>query len=249
MAPARPERLSLVVPMWNEEDTLTPLVTAARSTFDDLVTAGRLADYELVLVDDASTDATPRLLDDLATADPRVRAVHHEHNRGLGGAIRSGLAATTGDLVLYTDADLPFDLAETRRLLDAQRDTGADVVIGFRIDRWVAGYRRGMFTVGYNLLVRLALGLRMRDVNFACKMLRRSVLDRLDLHSEGSFIDAELLARVDRMGFRITEVGLDYHPRTAGASTLSSLHTIRGILGEMRRLTPQIRRLRPRQPG
>jgi glycosyltransferase involved in cell wall biosynthesis len=244
---AADERLSLVVPIWNEQETVPTMVGVAREVLDDLVARRELGGYELVLVDDASTDTTPKLLDELAASDDRVRVVHHERNRGLGGAVRSGLGAATGDLVLYTDADLPFDLREIGRLLHVVRTYRADVLSGYRLDRRSEGFRRTLYSAVYNLLIRFSLGLRIRDVNFACKLLRRRVLDSITLRSEGSFIDAELMSRADRMGFAIVQVGLDYFARSRGVSTLSSYSTIVGILSEWREYAPEIRALGP--PG
>jgi glycosyltransferase involved in cell wall biosynthesis len=244
-APA--DRLSLVVPFWNEEEAVATMLGVARGALDDLVARGELGSYEIVCVDDASTDITGKLLDELASDDARIKVVHHERNRGLGGAVRSGLGAASGDLVLYTDADLPFDLGELGRLLHIVRTYQTDVLSGYRLDRRNEGFRRTLYSGIYNVFIRLSLGLRVRDVNFACKVLRRSVVDAVELESEGSFIDAELLARADRMGFRIVQVGLDYFPRSRGVSTLSSWSTIVAILREWRALAPAIRRLGP--PG
>ena len=243
MATPVEERLSVVVPIWNEEETIQVTVDVMREALDALVGERELGGYELVLVNDVSTDGSKKLLDELAAADPRITVVHHPRNRGLGGAVRSGLGAATGDLVLYTDADLPFDLRETGRLVRIVRTYQADVLSGYRLDRRSEGFRRTLYSAVYNLLIRFSLGLRVRDVNFACKLMRRRVLDAIELESEGSFIDAELLARADRMGFSIVQVGLDYFARSRGVSTLSSWGTIQGILGEWRALAPKIRSL------
>ena len=206
--------MSVVVPIWNEEETIQVTVDVIREALDALVGERVLGGYELVLVNDASTDGSKKLLDELAAADPRITVVHHPRNRGLGGAVRSGLGAATGDLVLYTDADLPFDLRETGRLVRIVRTYQADVLSGYRLDRRSEGFRRTLYSAVYNLLIRFSLGLRVRDVNFACKLMRRRVLDAIELESEGSFIDAELLSRADRMGFSIVQVGLDYFARS-----------------------------------
>jgi glycosyltransferase involved in cell wall biosynthesis len=240
------DRLSFVMPMWNEEEVVSSAIEAARQAGNALLASDTIADYEVVVVDDASTDRCGAIADELAASDPRVRVIHHEHNRKLGGSIRTGFEHATGDLVLYTDIDLPFDLMETARLLRLIRTYDADILSAYRLDRRSEGLRRTIYSHLYNLLVRVVLGLRVRDVNFACKLIRRRVLDQLDLRSNGSFIDAEILARANRLGFQIIQVGLDYFPRSTGVSTLSSWGTIRKILSEMARIAPSVRRLRPR---
>jgi glycosyltransferase involved in cell wall biosynthesis len=235
------ESLTLFFPMWNEEEMIDRTVAAAVGIGDELVVAQRIGDYEILLVDDASTDATPALAERLAEEHERVRVVRHPQNRKLGGSIRTGLAEAKGDIVLYTDADMPFDLAQLHKALRLMEIYDADIVSAYRHDRTGEGAKRALYSYVYNSIAKLALGLRMRDVNFAFKLLRRRVIDHLDLHSEGSFIDVELLAKSQRMGFHIIQFGVDYFPRARGTSTLSSPSVILTMLKEFGALYRDVR--------
>ncbi|MBW3580814.1 MAG: glycosyltransferase family 2 protein [Actinobacteria bacterium] len=242
------DSLTVLFPMWNEELTIVRTVNAAREIGDKLVDDGEIGSYEVLIVDDASTDATGELADKLATDDERIRVVHHPVNRKLGGSIKTGLAASRGQLVLYTDADLPFDLADLAKAVRLLRVYDADIVSAYRLDRTGEGWRRALYSFLYNALVRSLLSLPVRDVNFAFKLVRREVLDHVRLRSEGSFIDVELLARARRLGFGIIQFGVDFFPRTKGVSTLSSAPVILRILREMTTIVPVIRRLEPLPP-
>jgi glycosyltransferase involved in cell wall biosynthesis len=214
--------------MFNEEAYLRRAVEAAR-----VVLEAELPDFEIVIVDDASTDATPALADAIARDDPRVRVLHNPVNRRLGGALRAGYEAATKDLVFYTDADLPIDLRELPRAVRLLQYQEADVVAGYRFDRTSEGLVRAVYTFCYNHLIRTLFGLRIRDVNFAFKLFRRSVLEKFELTSDGSFIDAEFLLRARKAGCPIIQIGLDYFPRTRGTSTLASVPVILAILRDM----------------
>jgi glycosyltransferase involved in cell wall biosynthesis len=232
-------------PMWNEEDYIERAIGAARRVCEQMVDDATIADYELIIVDDASTDRTPQMADALADADRHVTVVHHARNRKLGGAIKTGFATAKGDLVLYSDADLPFDMTEVPRALRLMREYDADVVSAYRFDRTGEGYTRAIYTLAYNVLIRLLFGVKARDINFAFKICHRRVLDHLELRSEGSFIDAELIIRATRMGFELLQFGVDYFPRTRGQSTLSSPAVIATILREMVGLRRELRDVRP----
>jgi len=226
-------RLTIFFPAWNEEATIERAVNAAHDVGEDLVADDEIEGLEILIIDDASTDGTGAIADKLATRYDDVRVVHHGHNRGLGGSLKTGFAEATGELVLYTDADLPFDLAEARKAVRLLRIYEADLVSAFRFDRTGEGPRRLVYSYVYNQLIRSTLGLRIRDVNFAFKLVRRRVLEHVELRSEGSFIDVELLARAHRLGFHIVQFGVDYFPRTRGISTLSSNAVIVQMLKEM----------------
>jgi glycosyltransferase involved in cell wall biosynthesis len=181
----------------------------------------------------------------MAAADRRVRVVHHPKNRKLGGALKTGYAEATGELVLYSDADLPFDMDELVKACRVMRHYEADIVSAYRFDRTGEGYVRVVYSAIYNSLVRWLFGVRLRDINFAFKLTRRQVFDKVTLESEGSFIDAELIVRAVRHGYKVVQFGVDYFPRTRGVSTLSSPAVIVKLLREMFTLRRELRAIQP----
>lgn len=227
------EKLSVFYPMWNEEDYIERALAFGGRACEDLITSGDIKDYELIVVDDKSTDRTPEIADRLAAADPHIRVIHHEKNRKLGGSMKTGFAAATGDLVLYTDADLPFDMAELPRAVRLLREYEVDIISAYRFDRTGEGSLRAIYTWVYNGLIKSLFGVKVRDINFAFKLCRRRIFDHIELKSEGSFIDAELVIRATRLGYEIMQMGVDYFPRTRGESTLSSPGVIVTIVKEM----------------
>lgn len=240
-AAASAPTLTIVMPAYNEADGVADAVRACAACGAGLVRSGRIAAVQTVVVDDGSGDGTTELLDQLAEHHPELAVVHHETNRGLGAALRSGFERADGDLVFYTDADLPVDLAVIATALDLLTDD-VDAVSAYRSRRRGEGPRRFVYSLAYNSLCRMALGVKLRDVNFAAKLLRTHQVRALGLASEGSFIDAELLARLQRSGATIRQFPALYRPRSRGVSTLSSGRVVLTILQEMQRLGPSVRR-------
>jgi glycosyltransferase involved in cell wall biosynthesis len=232
--------VSVVIPMYNEEEYVSRTLTAVTAALER---AG--IEHEIVLVDDASTDRTAALADAAAAADPRVRVVHNQQNLTLGGSLRAGFAAARHELVLYTDADLPFDLEEVPRAVRLLQVQEADMLVAYRFDRTAEGTRRALYTWGYSVIIRALFGLKIRDVNFAFKLFRRRLLDRFVLKSGGSFIDAELVVRTLKAGGQIIQIGVDYFPRTRGESKLASGQVIVRILSELTSLWRELRSPRP----
>jgi glycosyltransferase involved in cell wall biosynthesis len=228
--------LSVVIPMYNEEESIEAAVAAARATLEPLG-----ADYEIVIVDDGSTDRSAARAEALAVGDPRLRVLRHERNRTLGAALRTGFAAARRELVLYTDADLPVDLRVLPRALDELERSGADLLAAYRLNPAAAGRRRALYTRAYNRLIRALFGLPVRDVNFAFKLFRRGLLDSVTLRSEGSLIDAELLLKARNAGARFVELGVEYQPRRSGRSTLASPRVILKLLWELVALRRELR--------
>jgi glycosyltransferase involved in cell wall biosynthesis len=231
--------VSVVIPAYNEEAYIERCVTSLERVLADLA-----ADFEIIVVDDGSVDRTPEVLRELQRSRPHLVVVRHERNSGLGRTLRSGFERCRHDVTFYSDADLPFDFAELGRALRVMAGKNADLVAGFRHDRTHEGLRRIVYSFAYNWLVRLVFGLRIKDVNFSFKLVRTARLREMALRSDGSFIDAEMLIKADRMGLFICQIGVDYFKREHGSSNLSSLGTIVTILQEMAREYPALARIR-----
>lgn len=236
--------LTIFYPAFNEESYIKRAVEAAREVGDKMLDDDEIGDYEILIVNDASTDRTAEIIESLAKQDQRIRYIHHEKNRGLGGALKSGFRHAHGTMVLYSDIDLPFDMMEIRKAYRLMRYYEADIVTAFRFDRTCEGIRRLIYSKVYNAAIMLLFGLRVKDVNFAFKLLRKEVLQKVELKSEGSFIDAELLSKANRLGFRIIQFGTNYFHRSRGISTLSNWTTIIRILREMIRLYSEIKHIK-----
>ena len=229
--------VSLVIPMYNEELNIEHAVAAARESLTQYA-----GDHEIIIVDDASTDASPRIVARLASEDPHVRVLRHDKNRKLGGTLRTGFAAATKDLVFYMDADVPFDPDVLGRAMRAMELTGADMIAAYRHDRTMEGFKRGVYTLVYNGLIGVLFGWPHRDINFSFKLMKRSVLQAIELKSEGSLIDAELIVKAKNRGFTIQQIGIDYFPRTRGTSHLGSFTVVLKILRELVKLYPEMRK-------
>lgn len=236
--------VSLVIPMYNEELNIEHAVASSRETLEKYA-----GGWEIVIVDDASTDASPRIVARLAAEEPRIRVITHPKNRKLGGTLRSGFAAATKDLVFYMDADIPFDPDVLGRAMRAMELTGADMIAAYRHDRTMEGFKRGLYTLVYNWLIGLLFGWPHRDINFSFKLMKRGVLEAMELKSEGSLIDAELVVKAKNRGFTIQQIGIDYFPRTRGESHLGSFGVVLKILRELVRLYPEMRRRSPQRDG
>ncbi len=217
--------LSIVYPMFNERENITTAVSEA-------LRVGRriTPELEIVIVDDASTDGSGALADRLAEVHPEVKVIHHSINRKLGGSLRTGFAAASKDWLMYMDSDLPIRMDDVMGAIPLAED--ADIVVGWRKSRRES-WNRALMSKIYNQMIRLLFDLNVRDVNFCFKLFRRELLDQILLTSEGSFIDAELLLEMKRVGARCAEIGLNYYPRVAGASTLASSGVVRVIIKEM----------------
>ncbi len=223
--PTQLPSLSVFFPCHNEVGNLERLVASARETLP------RVADqWEVIVVDDGSTDGTGPLADRLAADDPCVRVVHHPHNRGYGAALQSGFAAARYDYVFFTDGDGQFDLAEIALLLPLLDQ--ADLALGYRLRRADPAHRL-LYAWCYKLLIRAILGLKVRDLDCAFKLLPRRLLESVTLTSNGALISAELLLKAQRAGFTWAQVGVHHYPRISGQQSGGDLRVILRMFREL----------------
>jgi len=207
-APARDLTLSVIVPAYNEGETVEAVARRLRSVPLQL---------EIIAVDDASTDGTGEILDRLAQERLIDRVMHHPENRGKGAALRSGIAAATGDVIVVQDADLEYDPADLVILLQPIRAAKADAVYG---SRFQGGPRRVLFfwhSVGNRLLTLLSnmfTNLNLTDMETCYKLVRADLLKRLPLTSDRFGFEVEVTARLAQVGARIWELPITYSGRT-----------------------------------
>ena len=203
--------LSVFFPAYNDSGTIASLVITA------IQTARRLTpDFEVIIVNDGSADTTAEIAEELARTYPEVRVVHHERNRGYGGALRSGFAAATRDLVFYTDGDAQYDPAEMQALWEALRDD-VDLVNGYKISRSDPLHRIVIGRV-YHHTVKLLFGLRVRDVDCDFRLMRRAIFERVSLQKNSGVICLEMMKKIQDAGFRIAEVPVHHYHRAYGRS-------------------------------
>jgi glycosyltransferase involved in cell wall biosynthesis len=235
-SPAAPgRRLSIVLPAYNEEANVEVAVNRARD-----VASRHCTDFEVIVVDDGSSDATAAIVEKLGIDDPRIRLVKHEVNRGYGGALKSGFLAAEMDLVFFTDSDNQFDLDELAVFIDLIQSV--DVVAGYRIKRRDPLFRR-LNARAWNYLVRALFYVPVRDIDCAFKLFRREVFDGLELNSIGAMVNTELMVKLGRSGYRVVEVGVHHFPRTAGKPQGASIKVIIQAFTELRRMHDYLSRM------
>lgn len=203
--------ISVFFPAYNDEASIAGLVGDALA-----VLPGLTDDFEVIVVDDGSTDGSAAVLDELARADSRVRVVRHGSNRGYGAALRTGFATATKDLVFYTDGDGQYDVRELLRLRPLLAE-GVDIVNGYKIQR-ADGWQRKVIGAAYNQLAHLLFSIPIRDVDCDFRLLRRRVVEPLELVSSSGSICVELVHKLHRSGCVFAEVPVQHHPRTHGRS-------------------------------
>ncbi|MCA1573172.1 MAG: glycosyltransferase family 2 protein [Acidobacteria bacterium] len=212
MPPAnRRASISVFFPAYNDEVSIAPLVRDAIAVLETLTD-----DYEVIVINDGSADATPRVLDELARGLPHVEIIHHETNKGYGAALRTGFNAASKDLVFYTDGDGQYDVRELVNLFPLM--TGAvDVVNGYKIKR---ADKRHRILIGsiYKRTARFLFRLPIRDVDCDFRLLRQSALRRIELVSSSGVIGVELVRKLHAAGCVFVESPVHHYLRAHSQS-------------------------------
>ena len=222
------ESVSAFFPCYNDEATIGTVVRSVAAVLD----AGDY-DAEIIVVNDGSSDGSERVLKELTESEPRLRVVTHEHNRGYGGALLSGFAASTKQWVFYTDGDGQFDPGELARLLQLAADD-VDVVQGYKLGRADTIVRKIVGRV-YHRFVKLIFGLRIRDTDCDFRLIRNDVLRRVHLGHTTGVICVELVRKLQDAGARFVEVGVHHYERQHGQSQFfrarNVARTLLGLVG------------------
>ncbi len=213
------EGISVFFPAFNDEGSIGGLVADALAVLPALA-----EDYEVIVVNDGSSDGTAALLDELARREPRLRVVHHEANRGYGGALRTGFKSATKELVFYTDGDGQYDVRELARLRPLLT-AGVDIVNGYKIQRADVWRRKAIGAV-YNRLAHLLFNIPIRDVDCDFRLLRRRAVEGVELLSSSGSICVELVHKLNRAGCVFVEAPVHHYPRAHGRSQFFTLRRV-----------------------
>ncbi len=203
--------ISVFFPCHNEGENIKKLLTDTAKFLPTIA-----SDYEIIVVDDGSIDSTAEIAKTFSQNNPFVKVVQHQKNMGYGAALRTGFVTSQKDYIFFTDADNQFNITELSKLVPYLKHY--DIVAGFRINRKDNFFRR-VNAKSFNLFIRLLFGLKIKDLNCAFKVFKKEVLKNMELKSSGALINAEVLIRALKKGYRMKEVGVSHYPRLWGTQT------------------------------
>jgi glycosyltransferase involved in cell wall biosynthesis len=225
--------VTVVFPAYDESAGIGTAVEETLAALGTLLDQGVIRDYELIVVDDGSRDGTAAIVETWSSNDDRVVLLSHPANRGVGAALRTALAVAQGEVLVYTDADMPVDLTEIRPALELLERPGVGMVAGQRSNRGAEGGFREFASRSFDASVRAMFGFRGTDVNFPFKVLEVETARALGLRSEGALIDVELMIRVSRLGLAISPMTVEYRARQLGRSKTMTFRLLSRLGFEM----------------
>jgi len=232
-------QISVFFPAYNEEANIRQTVEKAVEVLEKVAKK-----WEIIVIDDGSKDKTGAIVKRLMKKEPRIHLITHTPNRGYGAALKSGFYNSQYEWIAFTDADGQFDFSEITKFFERQKQTGADLVIGYYLKRAVPFYRIWGSKL-WELAVFLLFGLKVKDIDCGFKLLRKKVIDEIPrLEAErGPFISSELLIKAKKKGFKIVQLGVHHYPRKAGKATGASLKVVLSGLKDLIKLKTKLRKI------
>jgi len=209
--PNHKNSISVFFPVFNDQGTIAALVKNALSVLPSFT-----EQYEVLLINDGSTDESAATANELARSSEHVRVIHHSRNQGYGAVLRTGFENTTGDLIFYTDGDGQYDVLELALLVPLMTD-GVDVVNGYKLKRQDNRSRRASGAI-YNSLAGYLFRLPIRDVDCDFRLVRRSAIERIRLRKSSGAVCVELIRKLSLAGCVFREVPVNHYPRLHGKS-------------------------------
>lgn len=232
MSVSKLREISVFFPCFNEQENIPKLVSSALEFLPSIAD-----DFQIILVNDGSVDQTKLVAQKYADENQQVELVSHEINRGYGAALRTGFLSAKKELVFYTDGDNQFDIKELPRLIELKDKY--DIVSGYRLRRQDS-FSRKLNAALYNFALFILFGLRIRDVDCAFKLYKRELFDKIEIISNGALVDAEILIKAKRLGYKIGQCGVSHFPRAAGKQTGANIKVILRAFKEIIKLRLKI---------
>src|SRR3989337_1844982 len=211
--------ISAFFPCYNDAGTIASMVELATLTLKKLT-----SDFEVIVVDDGSSDASRQILKELASKNKNLRLIFHEKNRGYGGALISGFSKSRREWIFYTDGDFQYDVSELAKLVEKVSDK-VDIVQGYKIKRHDPWYRIIIGEI-YNFGVKLAFDLKIRDVDCDFRLLQRGVFNKVKLVHQSGVITVEMVKKIQDANFKFTEVAVSHYFRSYGRSQFFNFRRI-----------------------
>lgn len=223
----KPISISAFCPCYNDGGTIASMVALM-----DLTLRKVTDDYEILVIDDGSSDHSREILKDLETKFNRLRVILHEQNKGYGGALKSGFYSASKELIFYTDGDFQYDVSEMTKLLSKMNDD-VDIVYGYKINRSDPFHRKIIGRI-YHWTMKLMFGFKIKDVDCDFRLIRKKVFDKIDLESNSGLICVEMVKRIQEAGFTFDQVPVNHFFRIYGKSQFFNFRRVfnvgKGIL-------------------
>ena len=206
-------KISVIIPCYNEENTIQQIIELVRNALNE-------REYEIILVDDGSTDNTSQIIKDFSLNEDAIVVITHELNLGKGAALRSGFNACSGDVVIIQDADLEYDPSEYGKLLKPIQDGKAEVVYGSRFKSGDAGrvlyYWHSVGNSFLTLLSNMFTNLNLTDMETCYKVFKKEILENISIEEDRFGFEPEITTKIAKLRprIRIIEVGISYYGRT-----------------------------------